>query len=198
MVETWLEHYGYIAVLLGTFFEGESVLLLAGALAHRGFLSAPLVGLAAFVGAVIGDQTWFRVGRHYGPAFLARHPRLQKHHARADALLARFGNWFVIGFRFIVGIRSVTPLFLGTTTYRASRFLVLNVIGCAVWSAAITAAGYFLGAGIKELFDRAGHIEELVLAALAVLAVLFVLTRSFWMRAKPPTDPLTKDPKSPA
>jgi membrane protein DedA with SNARE-associated domain len=194
MLETWLEQYGYIAVFLGTFFEGESILLLGGALAHRGFLSIPLVALAAFGGAVAGDQTWFRVGRHYGPAFLARHPGMQKHHARAEALLDRFGDWFVIGFRFIVGIRTITPLLLGTTLYRAPRFLVLNILGCAVWSCAVAAAGYFLGAGIKELFDRAGHIEELALAAIAVGAVLLVLTRMLWARAK--RRHVTTDPKS--
>jgi membrane protein DedA with SNARE-associated domain len=182
MLDFWLERYGYIAILVGTFFEGESVLLLAGALAHRGVLSLPLVALAAFAGAVLGDQTWFRVGRHYGPAFLARHPRLQKHHGRAQALLQRFGDAFVIGFRFIVGIRSVTPLFLGTTPYRAARFLVLNLVGCAIWSTAIAAVGYFLGAGIKSVFERAGHIQELALAAIVMLAVLFVVTRAWWAR----------------
>lgn len=182
MLEFWLERYGYIAVLVGTFFEGESVLLLAGALAHQGFLSLPLVTLAAFAGAVLGDQTWFRVGRRFGPAFLVRYPRLQKHHARAQALLQRFGDWFVIGFRFIVGIRSVTPLLVGSTTYRASRFLVLNLLGCAMWSTAIAATGYFLGVGIKSVFERTGHIQELALAAIAVLAVLFVVTRAWWVR----------------
>lgn len=202
MIENWLEHYGYVAIIVGTFFEGESVLLLGGAFAHRGFLSLPLVALAALAGAVAGDQTWFRVGRHYGPAFLARHPKLQKHHARAEGMLERYGDWFVIGFRFIVGIRTVTPLLLGTTPFRAPRFLVLNVLGCAIWSSVIAAAGYFLGAGIKEMFDRAGHFEELALGAVAILVVLFVLTRTFWVRAKPaPIAELTSattDPKSQA
>jgi membrane protein DedA with SNARE-associated domain len=182
MLETWIERYGYFAIFLGTFLEGESVLLIGGALAHRGFLSLPLVAISAFAGAVAGDQTWFRVGRHYGPAFLARHPRLQKHHGRAQALLERFGDGFVIAFRFIVGIRSITPLLLGTTTYRAPRFLALNVFGCAVWSSAVAAAGYFLGAGIKSVFDRAGRIEEIAIAALVALAVLAVLTRGWWAK----------------
>jgi membrane protein DedA with SNARE-associated domain len=186
MLESWLEHYGYIAVFVGTFLEGETVLLLGAALAHRGFLSLPLVALAGWSGAVAGDQTWFRIGRHYGPMVLARYPRLQKHHARAQGLLQRFGDWFVIGFRFIVGIRSITPLLLGTTPYRALRFLLLNIIGCVIWASAVSAAGFLLGAGVKELFDRAGRIQELALAAIAVLVLLFVLTRTYWVRAKRP------------
>ncbi len=176
-MEQWIERYGYFAVLIGTFLEGESALLLGGALAHRGFLSLPLVSVTAFIGAVLGDQTWFRVGRHYGPAFLARHPHLQKHHVRAEELLRRWGDGFVIGFRFVVGIRSITPLLLGSTAYRTPRFLVLNLIGCAIWSVAVGALGYFVGAGIKTMFERAGHVEELVLAALVVGGVLFYATR---------------------
>jgi membrane protein DedA with SNARE-associated domain len=182
MLEHLIESYGYFAVILGTFLEGESALLLGGALAHRGFLSLPLVTVAAFTGAVLGDQTWFRVGRHYGPAFLARHPRAQKHHARAEALLKRFGDSFVIGFRFIVGIRSITPLLLGTTAYSASRFLLLNVIGCAIWATCVGTAGYLLGAGIKELFERAGRIQELVIVALIAGVLLFIAGRSWWAR----------------
>ena len=178
-MEQWIERYGYFAVLIGTFLEGESALLLGGALAHRGLLTLQLVSLTAFVGAVLGDQTWFQVGRRYGPAFLARYPHLEKHHARAEELLRRWGDGFVICFRFVVGIRSITPLLLGSTTYRTPRFLALNLIGCALWSVAVGALGYFLGAGIKSLFERAGRVEELALAALVVGGVLFYVTRGW-------------------
>jgi membrane protein DedA with SNARE-associated domain len=182
MLEHLIERYGYVAVFIGTFLEGESALLLGGALAHRGLLALPPVAIAAFAGAVLGDQTWFRIGRHYGRAFLARHPRAQKHHARAEASLKRFGDGFVIGFRFIVGIRSITPLLLGTTAYSASRFLLLNVIGCAIWATAVAVAGYLLGAGVKELFERTGRIQELAIVALVAGVSLLIAARSWWAR----------------
>ena len=46
----------YVVVALGVALEGETALVAAGALAHRGDLSLPLVMLAAFIGSVSADQ----------------------------------------------------------------------------------------------------------------------------------------------
>ena len=48
--------YGLLAVGLGAFLEGESVLLIAGAAASRGHLWLPAVVGGAGVGSVGGDQ----------------------------------------------------------------------------------------------------------------------------------------------
>ena len=47
--------YGYLAVLLGTLLEGETVLLLAGFAAHQGHLAIHWVLLIAFIGGTLGD-----------------------------------------------------------------------------------------------------------------------------------------------
>ena len=73
-----LNHYGYLAVLAGTFLEGETVLLVAGALAREGYMSLFWVGLSAFMGGLGSDQLMFALGRRYGPAFLAKRPRLRR------------------------------------------------------------------------------------------------------------------------
>lgn len=55
-LESLVTSYGYPAVLVGTFLEGETILVLAGFLAHRGYLDLPLVILTAFLGTFTGDQ----------------------------------------------------------------------------------------------------------------------------------------------
>jgi membrane protein DedA with SNARE-associated domain len=37
-LESILDPYGYLAVLVGTFLEGETILVLGGFAAHRGYL----------------------------------------------------------------------------------------------------------------------------------------------------------------
>jgi membrane protein DedA with SNARE-associated domain len=37
-LESILDTYGYLAVLVGTFLEGETILVLGGVAAHRGYL----------------------------------------------------------------------------------------------------------------------------------------------------------------
>ena len=86
MGESWLvnvpeliQHYGYLAVAVGTFLEGETVLLLAGAAASRGHLALPTVIGVATLASFAGDQLFFLLGRRHGSRLLARWPSL---HAR--------------------------------------------------------------------------------------------------------------------
>ena len=68
---TLLEHYGYLAVFVGTFAEGESMLLLGGYAAHMGYLALPWVLATAYVAAVASDQLYFRLGKRFGHQLLA-------------------------------------------------------------------------------------------------------------------------------
>jgi len=73
-LESIVDTYGYVAVLLGTFLEGETILVLGGFAAHRGYLALPGVILAAFIGSLCGDQLFFFLGRRHSQAVLARRP----------------------------------------------------------------------------------------------------------------------------
>ena len=51
--ELLLQKFGYLAVFLGTFLEGETILVMAGFFAERGYLRLPLVVVTACGGACI-------------------------------------------------------------------------------------------------------------------------------------------------
>ena len=69
-----LATYGYLAVAVGTFLEGETILLMAGFAAHCGYLDLSKVILVAFVAGFLGDQFYFFLGQRYGDRILARFP----------------------------------------------------------------------------------------------------------------------------
>lgn len=167
-----LAHLGYLAIVLGVLIEGETVLVAAGALAHRGDLSLPLVMLAAFASSVFGDQLWFHVGARYGTARLARHARLRARADVAERWLAEYGTLFVVGFRFLYGLRTATPLFLGATRYPVQRFTVLNTIGAALWVTVFATLGWAVGATLASALRRAGRLEEIAAAALVIGALV--------------------------
>ncbi len=58
-----VSNYGYLAIGVGTFLEGETILVLGGLAAHRGFLQLPWVVACAFLGAFSGHQLYFHIGR---------------------------------------------------------------------------------------------------------------------------------------
>lgn len=175
MLESLILRWGYLAVGVGTFLEGEAVLVAAGAMAHRGLLRLPYVMLAAFAGSFIGDQVWYQVGKRAGRSLLERSERWKARGEQARRRLARGGTLFVLGFRFIFGIRVATPVLLGATGYPARRFALLNALGAAAWASILAPLGWALGATLQTVLRRAGHVEELIaIAALVAVGVRIV------------------------
>lgn len=165
--------YGYWAVLLGTFLEGETVLVLAGFAAHRGYLHLDAVVAAAFVGTLCGDQLFFWLGRRRGQATLSRHPGWGRRLGRTLALLERHPVAVILGFRFLYGLRTVTPFAIGLSGVSAGRFAVLNAAGAGVWSVAVGLAGYGFGEALQAVLADAKRyeVEAMVLMAATGTAV---------------------------
>jgi membrane protein DedA with SNARE-associated domain len=183
-MEHLIAEYGYWAVLAGTFFEGETVPVLAGFAAHEGILRLDLVMLSAFVGSFCGDQVWFWVGRRYGKTWLAKHPKSAAGAARVGRLLDRWGDWFVLSFRFLYGLRAVSPVAIAMSSISAVRFAVLNLISAAVWAVAVGSLGYLFGQAIEGMMGRLKVWEHRILAALAIALVIFVIHRLVRARIK--------------
>ena len=76
-LEQFIAHYGYLALFVGTFLEGETILVLGGLAAQQGLLELPWVMAAAFSGSLLGYQLAFFVGRRWGRRILARFPGWQ-------------------------------------------------------------------------------------------------------------------------
>jgi len=169
MLESLIAQYGYVAIVIGTFLEGETILVLGGFAAHRGLLRLPGVMLAAFVGSLAGDQLFFFIGRRHGPAWLARHPKWQPRVERARGLLNRHATGLILVFRFLYGLRNITPFALGLSDVPAPRFIVLNAVGAAIWAVVIALFGWSVGEAANQLI---GHVEryERALGA-AIIAV---------------------------
>lgn len=114
-IEALIEQYGYLALFAGTFLEGETILVVAGFAAHRGYLTLGGVFLYAFLGSLAGDQFFFLVGRWRGASYLARKTEWQSHVEKVNRLLNRYRLAVLLGFRFMYGLRSVTPFVIGPT-----------------------------------------------------------------------------------
>lgn len=179
-IPSFVEHYGYPAILLGTFLEGETVLLLAGFLAHQGYLHPAYVALAACCGSVAGDETMFLLARYKGAELLRRFPHLAAGVAKMGNTIRKSEIPLILGFRFVYGIRNVTPVFLGLQGTSPLLFAPLNALSGAVWAAAFTAAGYYGGETLTALFGRLHRYEPYILggAALAGLAVWLLRRRA--------------------
>jgi membrane protein DedA with SNARE-associated domain len=165
-IASLVEQYGYVAVLVGTLFEGETVLFFAGFAAHRGLLRWPQVVVLAFAASTFADQFFFFVGRRYGDRLLARFPALRRHVPRVDRLLARYPTPLILGIRFLYGLRVAGPIVMGARHVSPFRFAALNAAGAAVWAVVICGLGYQFGNALAWLLHDLKLFEEAVLAGI--------------------------------
>lgn len=179
-----LEHYGYLAVFVGTFAEGESMLLLGGYAAHSGYLSLPQVLAVAYVAAVASDQLYFRLGRRFGHPLLAHRPRLRSKVAIALTIVERHNTLAVFAARFLWGFRIALPVAIGMSSMTARRYLALDLVAAALWSAVIGSIGFgsaqLLSYAIEDLY----RYEVPISVALVLLALAVVLLRWLPRRTK--------------
>lgn len=179
MVEwlTWaIETYGYYALLLGTFLEGETIMVLSGFAAQRGLLDLHWVMVVGFCGTFAGDQLYYFIGRHWGTKLLAKRPSWQAPADKAYKLLRRYEIPFILSFRFLYGVRSVSPFIIGMSGIPVARFFVLNLVAAIIWSIAIGALGYFLGHAAELFLAEAKKYEMwLFVGLLALGAAVWLL-----------------------
>jgi len=172
MLPAFIENYGYFAVFVGCFFEGETVLVLAGFAAHLGYLSLPWVVATAAAAGFCGDQTFFALGRRYGAGLRQRFPLLMRGELRVRRLVERFGAYAAFGVRFLVGLRVAGPIVMGAGRMPLWKFVPANALGALTWGAVFSAAGYVFGEAFTNTLRHARRFEEIAFATLAIVGII--------------------------
>jgi membrane protein DedA with SNARE-associated domain len=171
-LESLVDAYGYLAVLVGTFLEGETILALGGFAAARGYLGLPWVILAAFIGSLCGDQLFFFLGRWHGKAILSKRPTWKNRVNKAQKMLERFRTPLILAFRFLYGLRTVAPFVIGMSSVPTAKFIFLNAVGALVWAITVGTGGYLFGSALEILIGNIKHYEIQILGAIAAIGVL--------------------------
>jgi membrane protein DedA with SNARE-associated domain len=168
-----VETYGYWAILAGTFFEGETILIIGGVLARFGLLELPYVILAAVIGSLAGDQLYYYMGYYKGRDLVSRHPGWERKINRAYELLERYRNPVMLGFRFVYGMRMVIPFCIGLVKdITRIRFFLFNLAGAVIWSAAVSVGGYLFGHVLEPLLKDIEHYEIYAMAGIALVGII--------------------------
>jgi membrane protein DedA with SNARE-associated domain len=179
VLESFLAKYGYIAILLGTVFEGETIMIMGGFSAHRGYLELlPWVILAGFAGNFIQNQATFFIGRRYGNRTVEKHPDWKPRLQQVDGWLARFQSALIVGVRFLPGFRTVGCVAIGMSDVPSGRYTGLNVIGAMLWAVVIGVLGFLCGHVLELILGEITHLEVPILIAMAIIGgLLFFLHR---------------------
>jgi membrane protein DedA with SNARE-associated domain len=172
-----IETHGYWVLAVGCLLEGETILVLAGLAAERGYLHPFGVVAVASVAAFIGDQALFWLGRWRGQALLSRWPSMAAKAVRVHALIERYHTPMIIGMRFAYGLRIPGPILIGMSPLPAVRFAVINALAAVLWACIVGGLGWLSGYAAESVFGEIKHIEIWLFAGLIAVAATIWLVR---------------------
>lgn len=173
MVEELIIKYGYIIVFLGALVEGEIIILLSSFYAAKGMLNIYIIfGIVVFCSIFI-DQISFYIGYKYGhyihEKFLSRFKTISN---KALKLARNYIVFYTLIFRFIPGIRTISPFIIGYVKFNRLYFAILNIIAALVWASIICAGGYILGEKFKSKMLFLGIIF-MIIVFIFIKSILF-------------------------
>jgi membrane protein DedA with SNARE-associated domain len=181
-LESLLREYGYVTIFLVTLLEGETILLIAGILAHQGLLNIEFAILSAFLGSTIGDQIFFHLAKQEGYDFVKKFGYLSAVLPKAEKLVARYGTVIVFGARYIYGLRTALIVMCGLAKMPLLKFTGANIFSAIIWAVSYGFLGYLLAESADALTGLK-EIEIFLAVGLAVIAVIFWIIRT--SRIKP-------------
>jgi membrane protein DedA with SNARE-associated domain len=129
-----LPRYGYFAVMFAAFWEGEALLLAAGALCGTGYLDWRWTILAAAIGGAAGDQIYFYAAHDRAARLIQKSKRLSRWYPKISKFVLRHGTIAVLMSRFAAGLRITIPLVCATAGMPARKYSPLNLISAFAWA----------------------------------------------------------------
>ena len=160
-------------VVVMPFLPGDSLLFVAGAMCGVGLMSYPLTVGLLFCAAVMGNQSNYAIGRHFGPrVFQWEDSKFfnKKAFNQAHAFYERYGGVTLVAARFMPFLRTFAPFVAGVSQMTRSKFTFYDVAGGALWVGGIVTAGYFFG---NVPFVKA-NLDKIIWAMILVPGLLVV------------------------
>ena len=171
-LEALILKYGVVAVFLGAGLEGEAAVVASGVLAHRGLLPLVPTCIAAALGSCVADQLLFFAGRYWREHRFVQAMMRKSAYAKAIRFLERYPVSFILAFRFIYGLRTVSPVAIGTSQIETRLYVPLNIVAAAVWGPLFTLIGFRLGKAAEPLLARLSHYGLIAAGVAAGIALI--------------------------
>ena len=158
------------------FLPGDSLLFLAGALAHQGSLSIAALAGVLSLAAVLGDTVNYWVGHFLGHRLLNAKRRIIKpeHLAKTHEFFEKYGAKTILMARFVPIVRTLAPFVAGLGRMSYGTFMSYNVAGGVGWVFVCTLAGYWFGR--YEVVQKNFSLVALVIVILSLLPAVW----EFW------------------
>lgn len=169
-------------VVVMPFLPGDSLLFVVGAMCGVGLMDLGLSMALLTAAAILGNQSNYAIGRHFGPrVFQWEQSRFFNKAAfdKAHAFYEKYGGFTIVAARFMPFLRTFAPFVAGVAQMTRRKFTLYDVGGGALWVCGITFIGYVFGnvPWVKENLDK-------IIWAMILIPGLIVLAGAWRGRRK--------------
>jgi membrane-associated protein len=169
------------------------MLIAAGSFIEQGDLSYRWVLVLGSLGAIIGDNIGYLVGRWGGPKVSKRISRWvggEKKLLRAEEWARRWGGTGVFMSRWLLTpLGSWINLTSGASGYSWYRFLVFDIVGEVLWVLLYVSLGQFFNDRVQEMNELLGDVVWLLVGLIVAMLLGWKLLRYLRPVKLPVTDP---------
>ncbi len=174
------ETCGYLASFLGTFIEGEILLLTSVLSSKLGYFNYFGGLTAAFMGAFLKDSIKFMLVKKYGSKLLKHKPKLQ---AKLDSTSMWFEKrpfFYMTFYRLMYGFGTPILMLSGLKAIPYARFAFHSAIAVLIWIALIGGFGYFCA---EIMVENLNFLKDNAVEVIGILSVIGLL---YWLIIKRP------------
>jgi len=161
-------------VVVMPFLPGDSLLFVVGAMSGAGLMSLPLTLALLIAAAILGNQSNYTIGRHFGPkVFQWEDSRFFNKQAfeQAHAFYEKYGGITIVAARFMPFLRTFAPFVAGVAQMTRRKFALYDVSGAVLWVGGVTLAGYVFG----DIPWVQKNLDKIIWGALLLPGVLVLL-----------------------
>lgn len=161
------------------FLPGDSLLFLAGTIAHRDTndLNILVLIVILIVAAVLGDAANYHIGHSFGKR-LFRNPDSkifkQSYLEKTNQFYAKHGGKTIIIARFVPIVRTFAPFVAGMGKMTYHHFFSFNIIGGIIWVAVFCLLGYCVG-GLEIIQNNLQIVAGIIILISIMPAIYEVL-----------------------
>lgn len=164
-------------MFLGSFLEGESVLIASGFLARGGYLNLKLVMLVALSATYIADVSLYFLGRAKGKGIITKFPIARAYYPKVKTLFDKYGIWAIFITRYLYGLRLASAATFGLMKMKRGKYLPFDFLSCMIWAVLVGGLGYTFGASLEALIGQVKHYEKIVVAFIILVGLSVWLVR---------------------
>jgi membrane protein DedA with SNARE-associated domain/rhodanese-related sulfurtransferase len=163
-------------------------LVIAGALARDGRLSAALLLFAAFVCTMVADAAWYAVGFRYGDRairLIGKVALSRETRTKTESMIGRFRAMTLLFAKFVPGLSVISVPLAGASRMPLRTFLLFDGAGALLWAGTGIALGAVFHREVERVLAALTFLSRGGVALVAAAAVVVVLWHLLQRRRVP-------------